>query len=756
MREKLIERCELAMQVYTQALAVVAQRGGAEYKLSHSFDEELMGLAGRLAMPADTAGTSQDLPALLSLVGHLLEGSHHGYYAAKVLDIDRDAIMPVLERPNDLAARYQELWLAMQRDLAGLAGNTAADVREASYLGLLQRYAWSMAAPGNADTDVSLFDYTRVQAALAVCLAEKPDESAGVALLIGGDVSGVQEWLYTIGSEGAARSLRGRSVYLQLLSEIIAQWLLDCLELPSCNLLYAGGGNFYILAPLSAADRLDALQIELTQRLLKMHDGALYVALGHTALTRCELERQEVGGAWGRVNAAMSVRKRRRFAELTGVEMAKAIGSPLSGTGKLEDICRICRRPIRLDEKAKKNEEGERVCQTCASFEDLGNQLPRAGFLVVSRLDKTPEATAVLDWRAGLRQFGYDVQFVRHAQESLRGWQSQESTLVRVYYWQQQQPDVIDFPGALDVDTAVWLYRPLAQATPMYGDHVATFDQLETEGIQRWGVLRMDMDKLGAIFQEGVKPASLSRVVGLSGMLRLFFEGYVPKIAHEFNAHGPRIYLMYAGGDDLFVVGGWSHLPELAWKIREALREFAADNDQITISAGISLALSERYPIYQAARDAGEAEEMAKREGRNRITLLGQAVEWGSKSQTGFPAIHQRVQQIAGWLTRNDLNRSFLMRLREIDAEIRVWQKHERAATQARYKHNSNRKLYLGPWLWHMVYSLRRATERVKDGDAKSSVSHFIDTIMPDEIEVLGLESRWAELLTRKKGNEGD
>jgi CRISPR-associated protein Csm1 len=265
----------------------------------------------------------------------------------------------------------------------------------------------------------------------------------------------------------------------------------------------------------------------------------------------------------------------------------------------------------------------------------------------------------------------------------------------------------------------------------------------------------MDVDKLGAIFQQGVKPASLSRVVGLSGMLRLFFEGYVPKIANEFNANGQRrIYLMYAGGDDLFVVGGWSHLPELAWQIRKALREFAAGNDKVTISAGISLALSKRYPIYQAAQDAGEAEEMAKREGRNRIAFLGQAVEWENKSPADFLSIHRRVQQIAEWLNQYNLNRSFLMRLRAIDAEMRVWQKQESVVAQARYIHDSNKRLYLGPWLWHMVYGLRRATERIQDGEAKSSVNHFIENIVPQEIEVLGLESRWAEFLTRKKNGD--
>lgn len=756
MSKNLIERCGLALQVYAQAIAIVAERSGAEYTAPRIHDEERIRLAGRLAMPGTTAPANQGPPALQSLAGHLHGASQHGYYAPQVLDATQaSAIMPLLPRPDGLTDSYRKLWQAMQRQLVELPGDAAPDLREAGYLGLLQRYTWAMAAPGGGDTDISLFDYTRVQAALAVCLAEHSTEQSEVALLIGGDVSGVQDWLYTIGSEGAAKSLRGRSVYLQLLSEIIAQWLLDSLELPSCNLLYAGGGNFYILAPLNAAARLDVLQVELTQRLLKMHDGALYVALGHTKLTRAELEQQEIGKAWGRVNAEMSLRKRRRFAELTDNEMAQAIGSPLAGTGKPKDSCRVCRRPICQDEKPAPNEDEERACQLCDSFEDLGNRLPNADFLVVSRLPKTTAAEAVLDWRAGLGQFGYDVQFVWQDRQGRGAWRAPASDLVRIYFWKPEQSTLNAFPGVPDPATSVWLYRPLAQAVPMRDGRVATFDQLETEGVQRWGVLRMDVDKLGAIFQHGVQPASLGRVVGLSGLLRLFFEGYVPQLADGFNANERRrIYLMYAGGDDLFVVGGWSHLPELAWEIRQALRKFAAGNDKLTISAGISLALSERYPIYQAAADAGEAEAMAKREGRNRIAFLGQAVEWER-----FIAVRKQTLEMSAWFTSTTYRapRSILTNLATVYAEWHSYRRRElgqltKQGQKGLYK--NHKEIFLGPWQWHLLYGVNRARERMTDNSLRDGIDALVTSVLHGEIRHLGLEIRWVELLTRTRSED--
>jgi CRISPR-associated protein Cas10/Csm1 subtype III-A len=67
-----------------------------------------------------------------------------------------------------------------------------------------------------------------------------------VALLVGGDISGIQKFIYTISSKGAARMLRGRSFYLQLLTEALLRYTLVELGLPYSNVIYSGGGHFYL------------------------------------------------------------------------------------------------------------------------------------------------------------------------------------------------------------------------------------------------------------------------------------------------------------------------------------------------------------------------------------------------------------------------------------------------------------------------------------------------------------------------------
>ena len=87
-------------------------------------------------------------------------------------------------------------------------------------------------------------------------------------MLVGGDISGVQNFIYTITARGAAPTLRGRSFYLQIVTEALARYLLRRLDLPVTNLIYAGGGSFFLLARPGDGERLPRLQQEISRILL--------------------------------------------------------------------------------------------------------------------------------------------------------------------------------------------------------------------------------------------------------------------------------------------------------------------------------------------------------------------------------------------------------------------------------------------------------------------------------------------------------
>ena len=61
------------------------------------------------------------------------------------------------------------------------------------------------------------------------------------------DISGIQKFIYTINIQGALKTLRARSFYLEIFMEHILDELLDKLELSRANIIYTGGGHCYLI-----------------------------------------------------------------------------------------------------------------------------------------------------------------------------------------------------------------------------------------------------------------------------------------------------------------------------------------------------------------------------------------------------------------------------------------------------------------------------------------------------------------------------
>lgn len=102
------------------------------------------------------------------------------------------------------------------------------------------------------NSEISLYEHIKTTAAVGSCLArfgEKQTEDTNMFLLFSMDVSGIQDFIYTISSKGALKSLRSRSFYLEIMMEHMVDELLEKIELTRANLIYSGGGHCYILFP---------------------------------------------------------------------------------------------------------------------------------------------------------------------------------------------------------------------------------------------------------------------------------------------------------------------------------------------------------------------------------------------------------------------------------------------------------------------------------------------------------------------------
>jgi CRISPR-associated protein Csm1 len=251
-------------------------------------------------------------------------------------------------------------------------------------------------------------------------------------------------------------------------------------------------------------------------------------------------------------------------------------------------------------------------------------------------------------------------------------------------------------------------------------------------GISKWGVLRADVDRLGQVFTERLgDDRTLSRVSMLSYQLSYFFNNWIDQIAARPRYKG-QVYVIYSGGDDLSVLGSWSALMDLVLDIRQEFARFTTG--KLTISAGIYLAPSAKFPVYQAAKEAGDLVDMAKDHGRDRIAIFGRTITWEEYAK--LKDISADVESLFD--SSVNLPRSLFSTL------YSSWEDQEGDNV------HMNR-------IWRLFYAFGKMKERVHRNDtALKLLTTLEQKIMINQNSALranlDVAVRWAEYLTRGKG----
>lgn len=169
-------------------------------------------------------------------------------------------------------------------------------------------------------------------------------------------------------------------------------------------------------------------------------------------------------------------------------------------------------------------------------------------------------------------------------------------------------------------------------------------------------VLKADVDRLGFLFGFGLRDpndskkdrATLSRYASLSRMLDLFFTGYLQE---RLRRNYPQTYTVYAGGDDLLLIGPWWQMVCLVSDLHEQFRRYVGGNPNITLSAGLALCKANQ-PLNRTVLEAEERLEQAKDAGRDRVGLLDEEpVTWEQ-----LPTLLRRAETLNEWLRTGWLN----------------------------------------------------------------------------------------------------
>ena len=700
----------------------------------------------RAAIAAD--GPLRSIFTLIELEG---DKADPGYLRAVPLDLEEDGEGNWRWMPIGLAEAHASDRVALHRLFV------AADVPQGDFIRffhLMRKYATAL--PNTyGEPGVSLFEQWKMVAAL-VGISGSTAQTPQALGLVGGDIPGIQRTINTITSKGAAKAMRGRSAFIQLLGHALVERMLDELKLGPANVIYDAGGNFVLLTGwVDGAEGTEATAKSVSNKVNRVllagaeegqerfdgFHGDLAVALAAVQIPVATLAvpGPAVGpSAWLRaeklIKDAVAAAKNRPFGDLaqeSADDWKKLFGPDPAET---DDFCAVCRRQRDKQESFRKLEgEGEgSICPECWGFNQLANDLGHRGarLLLSARLPEQPAA-----WQCALQAVSSRWYQIGKAHE--RG----DVTLTLA---------ADAFPAA-GVDG----FRILAHTTPMNGDQIKTNEELAQAsegGLKRLGVLRMDVDNLGDLIVRGLPARTAMQTAELSQALERFFAGWLDRICSRIGQD--LFYVLFAGGDDLFVVGPWTYMPMLAQAIRDDFARYTSGHAGIHLSAGIAV-VGEKAPLYAAADESHEALQAAKKLGRdtplakNAITFLGSAAHWEQ-----FALVRMLKDDIVRLAKDDGLGNAVITRLLAIARRYHRDREHGPYAVKGKVPQGSGADaIYYGPWMWRQAYALARLREG-RPADVAGRLKQLEAALSAGKIADLGLAARWAQWLTRGTESE--
>ena len=498
----------------------------------------------------------------------------------------------------------------------GLSSMTLSPESINSLLVLLETTISSVPSSTNTSEmiDVSLYDHAKTSAAIASCIYDyltqnqsnnfratlfdkdlsKDYYEKDMFLLYSWDMSGIQKFIYSISGEGALKQLRARSLYLDLMMEHVADEFLERLELSRANLLYLGGGHAYFLLPNTQLTKEIAASFmsELSAWLLSQFRIDLYIADAMLACSGYDLsnygdDKSRFGNLFRMLTEQLSAKKASRYS-------AELLYELNFGENDAYQSDRECKECLRSDSDLGRTSR----CQLCTSLGEISKNLAEKDVFAV--IDNQINQTSNVLTNQPSLQLPFNKSLVMLSEND---YKVKQPDTARIY--------TKGWNAGIKFAAHIWMGDYTAQQdgkgiSAYAADGVTLQDGF---GINRLGVVRADVDNLGAVFVQGIPQdkASISRTATLSRALSYFFRKKINDILTEKNYCAQ---IVYSGGDDLFILGNWSDIIYAAIDIRNAFVDFQG-NGVLTMSAGIGM-FSKTYPLARMADEVETLETAAK------------------------------------------------------------------------------------------------------------------------------------------------
>lgn len=490
---------------------------------------------------------------------------------------------------------------------------------------LFEKYMWCIPDfTGSPETDISLFNHLKDITGLSHALYKSNNNEAHSELnLIIGDIPGIQNYIFDVVNKKPAKILRGRSIFVQILSRNFASIFLKHLQLTEANLIMLAGGKFYIISQSGESfnTAYTKAKNEIENFLIKNFNYELRFSCSHHSFSANDLleGKLKFGEIIDKASYNLLIERNQMFKENLLPEnnfdesrFVLNTNYAISSEGDSNNIkCAVTDKPI--------NNGFEEIIQIDSNKTIKVSRQVKNEFLVGSEITKN---NLILSFSNDLSE----IKDIKHISNYKDKPDSRKiilnPTLEELLTPENLHKDI--FRNALFIETANYT----SKTTDDDGkSHVMEFNTMskKNEGAQFLTLVKGDIDNLGLIMSTGLTSddkdrTSISRTTTMSNHLKYFFSFFMngfledwDSVANTNNPQDQLVYTIFAGGDDLMFITPQTSSLRILKEFNSAFSDFTSNNPEIHISYSLTN-FKDHTPIRLVAEMAEENQSMIKAE----------------------------------------------------------------------------------------------------------------------------------------------
>ncbi|VEN73374.1 Type III-A CRISPR-associated protein Cas10/Csm1 [Candidatus Desulfarcum epimagneticum] len=626
--------------------------------------------------------------------------SDQGYeYCYPLKPVSKDHIFPVPidDETPDSSGNYEELFSEFCSKIGEIGNKDNLHVWFEHFDSLVMRYVSQAPSviPGRKRSDISIYDHSKTTAAIASAIYSFHAEDGSLDddsisdydrkkfLIISGDFYGIQNFIFTgYGESGKFRSkiLRGRSFFVSLLSELSADMVCREFGLPVTSTLISAAGKFIILAPNTEGRRakLDEVEKKINNWLIKIAYGETLIGFSSVEASCDDLLSANFADTLDRIEMAGQEKK---YSCLNLGEYEQANDDYLDRFKADYDppLCSVCHkrpsthRPRDIAIGGVKLQKA--ACAICRDHIFLGTNLVKKASPKDNRLFEKIFGRYQLEFKNGHIHIKCHDKLVK----IWALWDSGEAPIftikpIRGYVpvhtapKDQEELRLLEKLNHRELQEEAGSGREIPKTLNYIACMSKNMEGDAVRGTEALGVMKADVDDLGMIMSCGIKDQenNLSVMAAFSRQMNHYFTVFLPGCLESEKAY-QNIYTVFAGGDDMFLIGPWNKMIDFSYQLRNKFKQYVCENPEIHFSSGITVHKA-GSSIDSIAILAEEALEKSKNESseknrftKNSFTIFSETKKWAEFSD--LMAIRDKLKE---WVSRKYIDKAMLHRLNRL------------------------------------------------------------------------------------------